>query len=274
MAFELSPQVFTITAHLIEDRVGLHFEVRDLANLADKLSERATELGMQSLLDYYYYLRYDAGGPQELDALVERLVVQETYFFREVAPLQHLVDAIVPELLRRKTPVRIWSAACASGEEAYTLAMMLDDAGLLRHAELVASDISAKSLAQARSGVYGSRSLRIVGSPRALPRQLHQDGPRTVRVDEALTRAIRWCRVNLLDDASVRELELFDVVVCRNVLIYFTDATIAHVAENLRQALRPDGLLLVGTSESLLRFGTAFQCEERGGCFYYRRRAE
>jgi chemotaxis protein methyltransferase CheR len=273
MAFELSPQVFTITAHLIEDRAGLHYTLRDLDVLADKLSDRALELGMQSLLDYYYYLRYDAGGPAELDALLERLVVQETYFFREPAPIKLLVDEIVPSLARERRPVRIWSAACASGEEAYTLAMMLEDAGLLRSVELVASDISAKALAKARAGVYGRRSLRFV-ERQPLPRQLQRDDHGGARVHEDLTRTVRWCKVNLLDERAVRELGPFDVVVCRNVLIYFGDTTVARVAEHLRLSLRPGGLLLLGASESLLRFGTAFVCEERGGCFYYRRPPE
>jgi chemotaxis protein methyltransferase CheR len=273
MPLDLSPQVFTITAHLIEDRAGLHYDLRDIDALADKLSDRATELGMQSLLDYYYYLRYDEGGPAELDRLVERLVVQETYFFREVAPLRLVVHEIVPEMARERRPVRIWSAACATGEEPYTLAMMLEDAGYLRNVELVASDISAKALAKARTGVYGGRSLRFFGE-RSMPRQLLRDGHGGARVHENLARSIRWCQVNLLDESAVRDLGTFDVVVCRNVLIYFADCTVSRVAEHLRRALRPGGLLLLGASESLLRFGTSFVCEERSGCFYYRKRPE
>jgi chemotaxis protein methyltransferase CheR len=273
MPLDLSPQVFAITARLVEDRAGLHYDLRDIDVLAEKLSDRATELGMQSLLDYYYYLRYDEGGPAELDRLVERLVVQETYFFREAGPLKLIVDEIVPELARERRPVRLWSAACATGEEAYTLAMMLEDAGHLASVELVASDISAKALAKARAGVYGSRSLRFLGAQR-MPRQLLSDGHGGVRVHEDLARSIRWCRVNLLDERAVRELGPFDVVVCRNVLIYFSDCTVCRVAEHLGRALRPGGILLLGASESLLRFGTAFLCEERSGSFYYRTRPE
>jgi chemotaxis protein methyltransferase CheR len=273
MALDLSPQVFTITAHLIEDRAGLHYDLRDIDVLAEKLSDRATELGMQSLLDYYYYLRYDEGGAAELDRLVERLVVQETYFFREAAPLKLIVDEIVPEMARENRPVRIWSAACATGEEPYTLAMMLEDAGHLQSVELVASDISAKALAKARAGVYGGRSLRLLGG-QSTPRRLLRDGSGGARVHEDLARSIRWCRVNLLDESAVRDLGTFDVVVCRNVLIYFADGTVSRVAEHLRRALRPGGFLLLGASESLLRFGTAFLCEERSGCFYYRKRPE
>src|SRR5579862_7497371 len=130
MALPLSPQVFTITARLIEERSGIHYGERDADALADRLSERAVDLGLQSLLDYYYYLRYDPGGEAEIRALIERLVVQETYFFREVAPLRVLVDDVIPAILADRRRARVWSAACATGEEPYTLEMLLDDAGL------------------------------------------------------------------------------------------------------------------------------------------------
>ncbi len=273
MALPLSPQVFTITARLVEDRSGLHYDESDAEGLADKLSERASELGLQSLLDYYYYLRYDPGGEAELRTLVERLVVQETYFFREVGALRVLADDVIPEIVRQRGRARVWSAACATGEEVYTLAMLLDDAGLLERVELVASDISARGLVRAREGAYGGRSLRLL-DPSALPRHMAADPRGGARVLDPLPRSIQWKCVNLLDGDAVRALAPFDVVVCRNVLIYFADVTVVRVAEHLREALRPEGWLVVGTSESLLRFGTAFTCEERAGSFFYRRQAE
>jgi chemotaxis protein methyltransferase CheR len=270
MALPLSPQVFAITARLIEERAGLHYELANTDLLADRLSERAVELGLDSLLDYYYFLRYDERGAVELSTLVETLVVHETYLFREVEPLRVLVDSVLPEMLRSRPTVRVWSAACATGEEPYTLGMMLGDVGLLEHVQLVGSDISEKALARARGAIYGGRSLRALAQ-HGRPGHLVLETAGRMRVHDDLRRRINWRCVNLVDRAAVAALGLFDVILCRNVLIYFADATVAQVAGNLGDALRDDGWLLVGASESLLRFGTLFSCHERQGSFFYRR---
>jgi chemotaxis protein methyltransferase CheR len=270
MRLPLSPQVFAITARLIEERAGLHYDVASTDLLGDRLSERAAELGLESLLDYYYFLRYDDKGAAELSTLVETLVVHETYLFREVEPLRVLVGNILPEMLRSRPTLRVWSAACATGEEPYTLAMMLSDAGLLDHVEILASDISEKALARARAAVFAGRSLRALPE-RGTPDHLLVEAPGRMRVKDALRHRITWRRVNLLERAAVAALGLFDVILCRNVLIYFSDATVAQVVGHLGDALRDQGWLLVGTSESLLRFGTLFSCQERGGSFFYRR---
>lgn len=269
MALPLSPQVFAIMNHLIADAAGLHYDVKDAELLAEKLSARAIELGLESLLDYYYFLRYDAAGPRELEALIELLVVNETYFFRERDQLEVFVTELAPELLETRRSLRIWCAACSTGEEPHTLAMLLADHGLLDRAEIVATDISSRALTRAREGAYGERSLRALGEAERSRYFVHLgDGRAGVRTE--LRSAIRWERVNLLDAARVQTLGTFDAVLCRNVLIYFTDATIVALVQRLARSLSPGGLLLIGASESLLRFGTVFDCEERGGAFFYR----
>ncbi|MBV9945872.1 MAG: protein-glutamate O-methyltransferase CheR [Myxococcales bacterium] len=268
----LSPQVFAILTHLIEEHSGLHYPPADRELIADRLSDRAVELGLGSLLDYYYFLRYDARGPAELGSLVEALVVQETYLFREVEPLRVLVQRVIPEMLREHSRIRIWSAACATGEEPYTLAMMLDEEGLLPQVHIVASDISARALERARRGIFAGRSLRSL--PQRLPRHLVAEEPGRLRVSEDLRRSIDWRRVNLVDGGAVRALGVFHLVLCRNALIYFSDETVARVAQHLAEALQRDGFIVVGASESLLRFGTLLFCEERDGAFFYRKRSE
>jgi chemotaxis protein methyltransferase CheR len=273
MALTLSPQVFSIVAHLIEERAGLHYELSSADMLAEKLSERATERGLDSLLDYYYYLRYDPAGERELQLLAESLVIHETYFFREVDPLRVLVSSILPGVLRGRSRARVWSAACATGEEPYTLGMMLAEAGLLDRVEIVASDLSDRALAKARAGRYAGRSLRSLGALPAPPPLLEEvAGGMQVRAE--LKDRIAWHRLNLLDATAIEALGPFDVILCRNVLIYFAEATVSSVAANLGRALRPDGVLLVGASESLLRFGTLFACEEHEGSFFYRKQPE
>ena len=272
LSLPLSPQVFAILSALIEECMGLHYDVQERELLAERVSGRATERGFESLLDYYYFLRYDAAADAELALLAEALAVNETYFFREVTPLKILVDDIVPRLLAGGVKPRIWCAACSTGEEPLTLAMLLDGAGLLNQVTLVASDISARVLAHARAGVYRRRSLRSV-PPGVIGRWLEgdEDG---MRVAPHLTAAIAWQRVNLVDDRELSALGSFDVIICRNVLIYFRDQMIEKVVDGLWQRLTADGRLVVGTSESLLRFKVAFVCEEQRGAFFYRKQPQ
>ncbi len=269
----ISPQVFAILNALIEEKLGMHYGPLDKDLLGDKIALRAVEAGFDSLLDYYYYLRYDPGGPAELDALTDVLVVGETYLFRELDQLEAMVREILMPLAQargaRKT--RVWSAACATGEEPYSIAMLLAERGLLDRVEIVASDVSARSLAAARAGNYGPRSLRSqVKVPPFAWRFMEHKGERIV-VSEEIRRAVDFRRINLLDGEAIARLGSFDVIVCRNVLIYFQDATTRRVVDALTRALVPDGTLLVGVSESLLRLGTGLRCEERGGAFVYRK---
>jgi chemotaxis protein methyltransferase CheR len=265
----LSPQVFAILSSLIEERTGLHYDVQERELLAERVSGRASERGFESLLDYYYFLRYDPAADAELALLVEALVVNETYFFRELAPLKIVVSDLVPRLLAAGVKPRIWCAACSTGEEPLTLAMLLDEAGLLDRVTLVASDISARVLAHAQAGIYRRRSLRAL-PPGVVGRWLIGD-ENSMRVTQHLVRAVDWRRINLVEQQDPSPLGSFDVIICRNVLIYFRDQTIEKVVDQLWQRLKPDGQLLVGASESLLRFKVAFACEEQRGVFFYRK---
>ncbi|MFP2913336.1 CheR family methyltransferase [Pyxidicoccus sp. 3LFB2] len=263
----MSPQVFAILSALIEQRAGLHYGPEDRDLLQDKVAARALDAGFDSLLDYYYYLRYDPAGAAALDSLVDSLLVHETYFFREALPVSVLVDdVLVPEVKAGRKP-RVWCAACSTGEEPLTLAMMLAERGVLSDVEVVASDLSTRALERARTGEHNLRSMRAM-PPGVEGRWLEvRDGRPHVKPE--LVAAVDWRRVNLVDAAAVAELGRFDAILCRNVLIYFRDDTARRVVELLTRALVPGGHLLVGTSESLMRFGTALSCEERRGAFFY-----
>lgn len=267
-ALPLSGAVFTILSGLIEERLGLFFEAEQADVLAEKASPRATECGFDSLLDYYYYLRYDAGAAEEFERLAEALVVNETYIGRELDQLTALTDTLLPRLLAERGSVRIWSAACATGEEPITLAGMLNDRGLLPRVELVASDISQRVLAFAKKGRFAGRSLRML--PKAASGWLEIDGAIATAKPELL-RSVQFRQLNLSDHEAVRQMGKVDVLLCRNVLIYFRDVTIKAVVDSLVGVLNPGGYLLVGASESLLRFTADLQCEEHGGAFFYRK---
>lgn len=271
MTYEtLSQPVFAILSGLIEERLGLAYSLADRALLEPKIAARVVELGFDSALDYYYYLRYDDATGAELDALANSLVVNETFFFREHDQLSAMLSKLVVPLIEAGRRPRIWCAACSTGEEPLTIAMWLADRGLLDSVELVASDISENALAVARAGRYRPRSLRSV-PPGVDPARWLENERGALLVHPKLRDAIRWQRLNLIDRDAVRAMGELDVIVCRNILIYFSEDTVRRVVGSLTERLKVSGVLLVGVSESLMRFGTELKCEEHDGAFVYRK---
>ncbi|CAN5489957.1 protein-glutamate O-methyltransferase CheR [soil metagenome] len=266
---ELTPSLFAIFSTLVEDSSGLHYRPQDRDLFGTKLAAHAAERGYDTLLDFYYRLRYDDPSGTELQRLNEALVVHETYFFRELAPLEQLVATYLTEAIAKRGRARVWSAACATGEEPLTLAMLLDAHGLLAKTEIIATDLSAAAIERARSGLHIRRSVR--GALPALAARYLDQGSSRVTVTPGIRNAVEFRTLNLLDDIAVSALGTFDVVLCRNVLIYFRDDEVVRVVDRLARALGPAGVLVVGISESLLRFGTSLVCEERGNSFFYRR---
>ncbi|MEP6861511.1 MAG: protein-glutamate O-methyltransferase CheR [Deltaproteobacteria bacterium] len=269
MALELTPQLFAIFATLVEQACGLHYDPIDRDLFGTKLAAHAAELGYDSLLDFYYRLRYDDPDGCELQKLAEALVVHETYFFRELAPLRTLVDVYLAQAIAERGRARVWSAACATGEEPLTLAMLLAERGVLEKVEIHATDLSSAAITRAKEGRHARRALRADHPIELAQRYLDRVGTGMI-VTPWIHRAVQFRTLNLLDDAAVAALGRFDVILCRNVLIYFSDALVVKIVDKLARALQPHGVIAVGISESLLRFGTSLVCEERGNHFFYR----
>jgi chemotaxis protein methyltransferase CheR len=270
-ALGLSESQFKLLRDLIAERTGVYFadERRDL--LADKLSELMAERGMTSHLDYYYLLRYDADADRHWADLADRLAVPETYFWRQPEQILAVANVIAPRHLERPGagPLRIWCAACCTGEEPLSLAIALAEAGLLhrRQIEIVASDASAAMVDIATRGLYGERSFRNL--PWALrERYFAREGARW-RVDRTVHGAIRWTTANLVDPVAVAPLATADVIFCRNVFIYFSDQTIARVARLFAEHMPNRAHLFLGASESLSRLETDFELQEVAGAFVY-----
>jgi chemotaxis protein methyltransferase CheR len=266
-----SDSAFTLLRDLIAQRIGVFFgdDKRDL--LADKLSDLLAARGMTSYLDYYYLLRYDADAERHWAELADRLAVPETYFWRQPDQILALARVVAPRHFERRpaAPLRIWSAACCTGEEPISIAIALAEAGILfnRPIEIVASDASQAMVERARTGLYGDRSFRALPSE-LRDRWFRPEGARW-RVDPRLHGRIRWTTANLVEPADVRPLATADVIFCRNVLIYFSDETIAHVARLFAEGLPEDGHLFLGASESLTRLATEFELAEVAGAFVY-----
>lgn len=230
---------------------GVNLSPQKKSLVSGRLGRRLRALGLGSFGEYY---RIVSGGkdPHEYERMVDLLTTHETYFFREPRHFDYLSDAVLPQLSRGSRPLRVWSAASSSGEEAYSLAMVLADrVGADAHWEVFASDISREVVEKARAGVYAMN--RIDGIPPDYLRRfcLRGVGSRegTLQVNPALRRRVRFDQVNL-NEALVGVGE-FDVVFLRNVLIYFDLPTKRRIVERVARQLRPGGWLFIGHSESL-----------------------
>ena len=268
----ISESAFVLLRDLIAQRTGVYFALDKRDLLADKLADLLAARGMTSYLDYYYLLRYDANAEAHWSELVDRLAVPETYFWRQPDQITATATVLAARHHARRpgTAFRIWSAACCSGEEPLSIAMALAEAGVLgRHpVEIVASDASDAMLARARRGVYGERSFRAL--PAALRDRYFTREAGGWRIDPAIHGMVRWTRANIVDADDVAPLAAAaDVVFCRNVLIYFADETVAHVARLLAAGMPDDAHLCLGASESLTRVSSAFELVEVGGAFMY-----
>lgn len=257
---------------LIESRAGIHYDAARLDLMRDRLVPLAIEHGFDSLLDYYYLLKYDEAAGADWCRVMDALSVQETYFWREADHFGALTSTIVPRLLERKRGIRIWSVPCATGEEPLSIAMALTEAGYFDTAriEIHASDASEAALARARGRVYGKRAFRQL-SDAMRDKYFTRESTKeewTVK-PELFARVTSWSRVNLVDPAETAALASADVIFCRNVFIYFTPACVREVALRFAQAMPSPGYLCVGAAESLLKAGVGFDLQELGGAYVY-----
>jgi len=257
---------------LIAAQAGLHYDENRLHFMRDRLTPLAVARGFDSLLDYYYLLRYDAAAAQEWVHAIDALSVQETYFWREVDQVTALVADIVPALVALgRRSVRIWSLACSTGEEPLSIAMALDQAGWFDriNVDLHASDASEAALTRARAGRYGERAFRQL--PEALrERYFSATGRNEWTVDPGLHRRVRsWTRVNAVQPETWGGVAHADVVFCRNLFIYFESPTVERVVRAFAERLGSPGYLCVAAAESLLRLSTPFDLQTFGGAFIY-----
>ena len=259
---------------LIHERTGMHFDNGKRDILMDKLSPLVIERGFGSYLDYYYLLKYDPSARVEWQNVINALSVQETYFWREFDQVRALVQTLVPQWHARNagSTLRIWSAACATGEEPLTIAIALNEAGWFGRAsiEIVATDASTKAIDRAVRGVYRERAFRNL--PAALrDRYFERDGS-DWRVSSDIHSRIRWGLANLMEEDQVSPLADADFIFCRNVFIYFSESAIGRVVRSFSRHIRPPGYLFVGAAESLIRLTTDFTLTEIDDAFVYVKR--
>jgi chemotaxis protein methyltransferase CheR len=259
---ELPDDVFRLLRDAIYKRSGMWFADSSKYLLQKRLSPRAKELNFDSFQKYFYFLQYDPRSDAEYDQIYDLVTTNETYFFREPAQLTAFVEEIIPDLLSRKPvkKIRIWSAGCSSGEEPYSIAMLLSEAGWYEHAafEIFASDINQQVLARARKGQYRENAFRAT-DPMVRDRYFSREADASWRIRDEIRNRVQFGRLNLYDEARVSLLGHLDLVFCRNVIIYFDDASKRVVVSNFYNRLIEGGYLLLGHSESLISLSTQFK---------------
>lgn len=264
----------TLIQTLIHERTGMFFDNGKSDLLLDKLSPLVIERGFTSYLDYYYLLKYDASARAEWQNVMNALSVQETYFWREIDQVRALVQTLTPQWHAQNgnATLRIWSAACATGEEPLTIAMALNEAGWFERAsiEIVASDASTKAIERATSGVYRERAFRNL--PAQLRERYFVPEGSGWRVRSDLHSRIKWSVANLMEENQIAAFAAADFIFCRNVFIYFSESAIGRVVRSFARFIKPPGYLFVGAAESLLRLTTDFTLTEVDDAFVYLKR--
>ncbi len=271
---EMTPEEFRLLRDLVHAHCGIL--VRDDMKfvMERRLAPRLEVLGLGDFRAYYRALRYGPERRAELEAAVEALTTHETYFYREPQQLRALCEELLPELHERNARtrrLRFWSAGCSTGEEAYTLAMLVKASHLFEgwEVEVYGTDISRRVLEAARRAEYGAASMRAI-PPDALQRFFVPAGSR-FRVRDDLRAWVSFGQLNLLEPAAAQLVPRVDVVLCRNVMIYFDPAARRQVLRMLHDKLVPGGYLLLGHSENLLNVSADFELVHLRSDLVYRR---
>ena len=269
----LSDNEFYGFRDLIAERSGIYFDPAKQESLKDNLLQRMAECGLTNFSDYLDLLSSPAGS-KEFDLLLDLITVPETYFFRDRAQFSALERLVIPETIKKKSypgaSLRIWSAGCSTGEEPYTIAMIVAAAKVDIPIQILATDVSNHALEAARQGVYNGRSVRDV-PPEYLKRFFSKKGGQ-YSLNESVKQMVEFRYFNLVSEPyPLVEMSGWDIIFCRNVTIYFqTDAT-RKVIHNLHQSLREGGYLFAGYSESLRYISDGFNTLQMEGAFFYQK---
>jgi chemotaxis protein methyltransferase CheR len=257
----LCPRDFEQISHLVYKYSGIRLTSGKEELVRSRLIKRLRALGVNSFSSYLRYIKEERT-KQELHIMIDALTTNKTSFFRENQHFEYMRAHILPERKKRGSGLRLWSAGCSSGEEPYSIAMLLreewpqnDLAGI----RILATDISARILAKARAGEYEKEGLKDV-PPAYLSKYfnlLHSNPVRTYGICDGVKKMVRFAQLNLMDEWPMRGP--FDVIFCRNVMIYFDSATQGQLIRRFCDLLVPGGHLLVGHSESLVANSCGFK---------------
>ncbi|ADQ04028.1 MCP methyltransferase, CheR-type [Caldicellulosiruptor owensensis OL] len=260
----LNNQEWSLIRDFIYKTTGLYFSDDKKSYIQKRLKIAMDNLG---IADFWEYLKKIEIDKSAFNKLLELITTNETYFFRDIPQLDMFSKYVLPELLNRKANkgnfrLKIWSAGCSTGEEPYTIAIILkerleyfDDWDI----EILGTDISERVLKLAQDAVYMPRSLKDVPEYIKLRYFEYNASDKMYKLKEEIKRMVTFRYLNLYDDSKMKLMRNFDIIFCRNVLIYFDEESRKRVVEYFYDALNPGGYIFLGHSESILRITKAFE---------------
>lgn len=265
---QMSDRAFYTLRDIIYERSGIYFPDHKKYILENRLLKRIEDNGFEDFDKYIDFLRGDPLKDKEFSTLFDVITTNETSFFRDANQLQAFEFTVLPQVIKNIEQtgfkkLRIWSAPCSTGEEPYTLAMIISNRfsqiqNMGWDIEIHGSDISEGVLNSARRGEYSEYSIRNM-PPQYLDRYFHKNGNGKYAVRPELKGMIRFSNINLFDGMKVRMFRGMNIVFCRNVLIYFDEAAKKRVIANIYDCLAPGGYLFIGHAESLFNISRAFK---------------
>jgi chemotaxis protein methyltransferase CheR len=269
----LSENEFHSFRDLIAERAGIYFDPAKQESLKDNLLQRMADCGLRTFADYFNLLSSPTG-TKEFDHLLNLITIPETYFFRDRAQFRALERFVIPEIVKRKSypgaSLRIWSAGCSTGEEPYTIAMILAAGMVDRPIQILATDVSHHALKAAREGVYTGRSVRDMPQE-YLNRFFTKKGDQYL-LDRSIKQMVEFRYFNLVSEPyPLMEMSGWDTIFCRNVTIYFQADATRKVIHNFYLSLREGGYLFAGYSESLRYISDEFNTVQMEGAFLYQK---
>lgn len=270
----LTQDEFRRLCEFLYRRTGMVFTEAKRYFVERRVVDRMVATQSRSFEAYFARLRSDV--EKEIEQFVNAFTINETYFYREEHQLVCLTSDLLAARLRVKPhgePIRIWSVPCSTGEEPYSIAIWLLENW--RHVdehdiEIVGSDIDTHAVALARAGVYGKRALMRL-PPKIVDKYFAADGAASWELVSELRQSVLFTAANIVDRAQVRSHGRFDVIFCRNVLIYFDDLSRRTAAENLFEALLPGGFICLGHTESMSRVSPLFDVARFADAIVYQR---
>jgi len=252
---------FQLIRQLIYQQTGIFLNDHKKTMVGNRLRRRLDLLGFENYKRYYDYMTKEPAGRQELTECINCLTTNETFFFRHYEQIEYLVENILPELKSHQKPeqkTRIWSIGCSTGEEPYSIAISLDKKlknEELDHIEIFASDINQSVIERAKKGIYNTYAVQQMPE-HDRHRYFHYDAQTSqYDITRRIKDRVRFCRHNILEPFRCG---LFDVIICRNVLIYFNKESKEKALERIVQHLKPDGFLIIGFAESLIEHKSLF----------------
>jgi chemotaxis protein methyltransferase CheR len=253
---ELKMEDFVLFRDFVHEKTGIFFAENKMYLVKNRLANRMAQLGIKNYKDYFYMVKYDTSNT-EFSALINLLTTNETSFFRNLPQLQAFSDEVLPLVLKSKNAtnnknLRIWSAACSSGEEPYTLSMMImekfhDYAKF--NIEIIANDIAESVLQAARKGIYHELSLRT--TPQYYTDKYFTKKGSVYYLNDIVKKMVKFSQINLLDQSKMSLMKDVDIIFCRNVTIYFSEDAKKKVAKSFYSSLAKGGYYFIGHAESL-----------------------